>query len=100
MLRLVFLLAGAILVLNAAKALGYADDGCLEECSDDDSTGHCPPGCADCVCCAHLASAVPMVHSSVRLAPSVPAPLLVNLDKMPSSPDPRELLHVPKSSRV
>jgi hypothetical protein len=41
-----------------------------------------------------------MIHSAVRIAPPVSALRLVNLDEMPSSADPRELLHVPKLSCV
>ena len=97
MLRLVFVLAGAILALNGARALGYGDDGCLEQCSDDDSTGHCPPDCGDCACCAHVAPALPVVQLVVSLLPPQSAPLLARGDDMPNSVDPRELLHVPKA---
>jgi hypothetical protein len=96
MLRLVFVIAGALLVLNGAKALGYVDDACTEQCPDDDPTGHCPPGCGDCSCCAHFGSALPAIQLTVAVAAAHPALLLVDGDHMPTSVHPRELLHVPK----
>jgi hypothetical protein len=97
-LRLVFLLAGALLVLNGAKALGFVDNVCREQCDDDDASGHCPPGCEDCSCCSHLPSALSVIGLRVTSAPPHPSPRFVDTDDMPPSADPREFLHVPRST--
>lgn len=85
-------------VLSAYVALATGDvpGACSQSCPDDDSQGQCAPDCTDCACCTHLRSPVLVVELklSVPLMGAVipERPLLV-----PQSPEPGDILHVPKT---
>lgn len=100
MLRLVFLLAGALLVLGGAGVDAHAEGTCTAQCPDDDAGGHCPPNCSDCLCCGHLTSALFRVEFEVRPQARAVGSSLTAPGTLPASPDPRELLHVPISLPV
>ena len=82
------------------QAVGIADlildDSCEETCRDDGCTD-CLPGVA---CRCHSPTAMPIlggaVHAAARLiAPREITPASV-VQRRHASPDPREILHVPK----
>ena len=96
MLRIVFVLAGAVLAFDGAHAL-VAQGECVQSCEDDGPDGTCPPDCADCSCCAHQ---TPLVAHSFTLTPSSEPKVSCasfDGDELPASADPRELQHIPKS---
>jgi len=70
---------------------------CTDTCPGDDTQGTCPPLCADCTCCSHTSrtlaagpdvAAGPLPSASLPSAPEAP---------IPSSAEPRDILHVPRS---
>ena len=94
---------GRILVFALAltHAVGLADlvmdDGCEEMCGDDACGKDCLPGLA---CRCHCPSAMPALDRRPQVIVDVAAPremLVFAVDqRMHDSPDPREILHVPK----
>jgi hypothetical protein len=99
MRRLARLLASLVLALAVFQAVGSRLPGvrvvCLETCPDDDDRGQCPPAC-DCTCRAphQVSLPAPVVsparpEAAVRYVAWTPVP--------PQAPDPRALLHVPRS---
>jgi len=90
----------AVLALALTHLVGLADlvmdDSCEEQCDDDGCGTDCLPGVA---CRCHCPSAVPAVASSAQAntklsSTKVAAPKVVQGFHV--SPDPREILHVPK----
>lgn len=69
---------------------------CTQRCPDDDSSGQCAPNCADCACCPHLrvmavaAGAKPPVAVQSKKVPE-------RKQMQPPSPEPGDILHVPKT---
>ncbi len=90
-----------VFVLALTHAVGLADlllgDACEEWCSDDGCATDCPPG-LECRC--HCPSATPMIRSSIQTVTAIATPHEVASypaeQRMHASPDPREILHVPK----
>ncbi|MGE0403157.1 MAG: hypothetical protein AB7T06_41000 [Kofleriaceae bacterium] len=89
-----------VFALALTHAVGLADlvldDACAEECADDGCTD-CLPGVA---CRCHCPSAMPLVEYGAQsvasmLTPSDIVPSAVE-QRMHASPDPREILRVPK----
>jgi hypothetical protein len=79
--------AGASLLLGAHQ--------CRERCADDNDDGQCAPGCHDCTCCSGVRVVTP--REQVAAVPDVPGrPLRLRPAAIPSSVEPREILHVPK----
>ena len=100
MVRVLCLLAGLMLGIQGTVAGRASDDACAQSCPEDGPDGKCPPGCADCACCGHLVSAVPAI---IGLAIALPPPSIAQIELaplFPPSPDPAEVLHVPKSPRA
>jgi hypothetical protein len=88
-----------VVVLALAHAVGLAD------LVLDDEVGCTDDGCGDCLpdaaCRCHCPSAMPMVESrpvqvaSCATSPEAYVPF-VAVERMHASPDPREILHVPR----
>jgi hypothetical protein len=90
-----------VFALALTHSVGLADlvvdDACAEACSDDGCGKDCAPGDA---CRCHCPSTMPVVGAHmvtvVKLdPPRVVAPCAVD-QRMHASPDPREILHVPR----
>jgi hypothetical protein len=76
----------------------YGDAGCTEDCPSERS-GECPPSCHTCSCCS-LPRTAP-----VAVAADLPRPegrrfSWVATSDLPVSPDPADLLHIPKPRRA
>lgn len=69
---------------------------CTESCPDDDSDGQCAPMCSDCTCCAHppLMTIASEMKLSLTMTGSNSPELKLTL---PLSPEPDDILHVPKT---
>jgi hypothetical protein len=99
MLRVRQILVGAGIALAVAQAAGASlllgAHQCREGCADDIAAGQCAPGCHDCAGCTPLRGVTP--REQVTMVPC-PAgrPLGPVSALMPSSAEPREILHVPK----
>jgi hypothetical protein len=96
MRRLMPMLAVALVLLVPAGVIGASMEWCDEDCSGDGSDGSCAlESC--CSCCVHSRIDPP---GSVIVEPDPPRrespPGLSGI--APSSPDPRDILHVPKLS--
>jgi len=83
----------------SAAALGSLTEqiaGCAEQCPDDAPGGTCPPACP-CTCCSHF----PSFPSDVGVAALLPPPptrfIAAREQTVPSSPEPAEIAHVPKT---
>lgn len=91
----------AVFVLALTHVVGLADlvleDACEETCDDEDCSTDCIPGLA---CRCHCPSAVPLLGSSpqtiAKLAPTQSTVPFSIDERIHESPDPREILHVPK----
>lgn len=93
-----------LLVLALVQATGMAEvmrrQVCEAECRDDGCDNDCTPGTesSGCSChCPSLSPNLPLRIAAVAIIPATqPAPLFDSGDGFPPSPDPREILHVPR----
>ncbi len=70
---------------------------CVGTCDDDGPDGNCAPGCDDCTCCAH--ARVLIARPQTTDAPTSAAVIHAwPADGEPPSPDPREILRVPRAA--
>jgi hypothetical protein len=98
-----------MLVLGLLQAAGIVDlvrratceeackrDGCDDDCTPDHDAPRCPCHCPG------GATAAPAAIEVAASAPSTPASVLafVAADQVRPSPDPREILHVPRPRAV
>lgn len=96
--RAVLVVLLAMLTFNVSGlAAACGDTSCDDErCPGDLSGGQCAPNCHYCSCCS-----LPKVTGSTAIA--LPAPLarglswVGSIDRLPS-PEPADILHVPKLS--
>jgi hypothetical protein len=99
-LPIVPLLRILVLAIALAHATGLTDlmieAACGADCDEPDCRGSCPPACPTCHCAPRCP--VGVTKDIVVLAPATPAPVTISFrdaEAAPSSPDPREILHVP-----
>jgi hypothetical protein len=98
--RILAVLVGLALPLQAARAACLLEQSCAQTCQDDDDDGECPADCGDCSCCTHAAPVV-TVMVPLTLAPLAPEPRAFDrTDVLPRSTDPAEVFHIPKLARV
>jgi hypothetical protein len=72
--------------------------GFTEECDQacaGDVDGKCPPACHDCTCCLYR-TPVPMPVAVTVEAPLLSVPVPEFREVFPPSPEPHDILHVPK----
>lgn len=91
-----------VFALALTHAVGLADlvvgDACEELCQDDGCAGDCLPGAA-CRChCPSAMAAIGSVHAVAKSAPPEPIDACTYHELAHASPDPREILRVPKLS--
>ena len=100
MLRIVLAIGLATWVAFSAGAVtNSASAPCAAHCDDDDEQGNCAPGCVDCACCPHLRLSFTVVE--LRLAaPATDEPVPELPVTKPPSPEPGDVLHVPKAQRA
>lgn len=89
----------ATLVLAFGQASGViwvGGDSCTDDCQNDCGSQHCPPNCPTCAC-APAAKLMPTKHVPVAQPVRIMHPVdFVAREPFVSSPDPSEILHVPK----
>jgi hypothetical protein len=93
--------AGATWLSSGDAVAGQADDGCGDHESDPGESApcQCPVPCAA-GCTGYLGRALPQLPVVELIPPAaVTLALLRSLAGEPSNPDPRDILHVPKSAR-
>jgi hypothetical protein len=90
-IALVFLLGQVIGAWSSVAA-----DDCAPGCDDDATGKDCPPACPTCSCTVRSASAATTAFVVPHRIPAVRVIALAPCDGAPPSPDPREILHVPK----
>ena len=83
------------LTFDVSGLAALCDEGaCDDPCPTDQSGGQCPPNCHDCSCCSlpkvTPSTVVVLVEPVVRQTRWVGA-----VDRLPS-PEPSDILHVPK----
>ena len=73
---------------------------CEAECRNDGFDNNCTPGddSPSCPChCPSLQTSLPLLITAVTIIPGMqPGLLFDSRDRVPPSPDPREILHVPR----
>lgn len=93
-----------LLVLALIQATGMAEvmrrqvceaqcrnDGCDNDCTPENESPGCPCHCPS------LQTNLPLLITAVTIIPATqPAPLFDSRDGIPPSPDPSEILHVPR----
>lgn len=85
-----------------AQATGFAamvEGPCVESCPDDDPAGHCSPLCA-CATCGHSVRQAVAVRVATLAAPQSRPLTFESGARLFPSPEPDEILHVPKSPLV
>jgi hypothetical protein len=89
-----------VFALALTHVVGLADlvmeDGCEEVCNDDGCGDDCLPGLA---CRCHCPSAMPLLGGGIKIAAKISTDSIAPFDtdqRMHASPDPREILHVPR----
>ena len=90
-------------VLAQATGLVWAstEDTCASDCRDDGDHRQCPPNCADCVCSVHAPATFAM--APVVVVKPLPPPRALTFPSprdAAASPDPRDILHVPRAQLV
>lgn len=96
MARFLFTLAFALFLGQATgMSTALAGDECSQRCPGDAPDGQCPPACQFCTCCSmpQMLAAQP---GDAMPAPAVEQAALAPADKIPSSPEPGDIFHVPK----
>jgi hypothetical protein len=93
--RLLFLIAFALFAVQAGGLAMAVEVPCAEPCEGDGPDGQCPPACYDCACCAQP-RAHPTVFADEPLIAPPMAPAAWPTQSEPATPDPREILRVPK----
>ena len=98
-----------LLVLTLLQAAGILDlvrrSTCEEECRRNGCDGDCTPGqdAPQCSChCPSGVTAAPAAFEGATSAPATPDSKITfdAADQLRSSPDPREILHVPRQHTV
>ena len=93
--RAVLVVFLALLTFNVSGLAALCDDApCDESCPTDASGGQCPPNCHFCSCCS-----LPKVTGSGGVAVLIPPEqdtVWLRSSDRPSSPEPADILHVPK----
>lgn len=92
-----------VFALALTHAVGLADlvldDPCEELCREDGCASDCLPGA---LCRCHCPSAMAMLEASMPIAAAIAAPPALvpphGAEWLYASPDPREILRVPKLS--
>jgi hypothetical protein len=91
-----------VMMVGSATGISLADltgaEDCDARCEDEADGKSCPPACT--TCCCSLRVAAPIVIARASAIVSVPLVSLLEPvagDTVPTSPDPREILHVPRS---
>jgi hypothetical protein len=86
----------ALLAFNVSGLAALCGDtACDESCPTDLSGGQCAPNCHYCSCCS-----LPSVTGAATVAlvaPHVRAASWISVDDRLASPEPADILHVPKS---
>src|SRR5262245_54269040 len=97
------ILAALTLVFLAGQATGLAaamqSHGSEEACSDDDPGGECPPICPSCTCVSHAHPTVLPLRGAPPVVDEPPVVIgFLAVTTFVPSPDPREILHIPKAA--
>lgn len=84
-----------LLTFDVSGVAALCDEGaCDESCPTDASGGQCPPNCHFCSCCSLAKMTAGGALSLV--APPVRATSCLRALGGPSTPDPAEILHIPR----
>jgi hypothetical protein len=94
------LLVAAVLCISfevSGLAAVFGDESCSEECPTDVSGGQCAPNCPFCGCCS-----LPKTMNALAALPAAPCGEIGHVTwgsntRRPPSPDPRDILHVPRA---
>ena len=89
----------ALLALAFCRASGvfWFGDACTEDCSDDCGDGkQCPPGCPTCACAPTTQTMPSPAIAVIEPARETHSVVFVAPEQFVTSPDPRDILHVPK----
>jgi hypothetical protein len=93
------LLSALALALAFSQGVGFfsylGELACVTQCDDDESDTSCMPECPQCACC-NAARFVFARAAGTPLRPPLDETVTVADAKAPASPEPREILHVPK----
>jgi hypothetical protein len=97
--RLVVAIATALLIFQASGASSEGgEDDCAQSCPDDDPGGECPPACPSCTCATHAhPPLIPSLAAESFVVESPTVSSLASKSIFVPSPDPREILHVPRA---
>lgn len=97
MLRIALAVGLATYVAIATgEVTAFSAASCSQRCPDDDAQGKCAPDCADCACCPHLRLSFAVAEMKVS-APVQGDPVPEHRQTEPQSPEPGDILHVPKT---
>ena len=91
-----------MLVLFLGQSVGVlvlgGDGNCAAGCEDDARGKQCPPICPTCACAPHASLAMPASPIGASLTPpAAESDCFAAPQRTPPSPEPHEILHVPRS---
>ncbi len=99
MKRVILVVAFALFAVQASGLAQGVEIPCAERCQDDGPDGRCAPTCQDCLCCAQVR--VYPAGAPTALVPTQPvARIAWPAQATPASPDPGEILRVPKGAPI
>ena len=96
-------LVAAILCLSfelSGLAALCGDPGCTDECPSERWGGQCPPNCQACGCCSLPKLVAPALPGSEVIRPATRSIAWSWTSELPLSPDPADILHVPRLLRA
>ena len=91
-----------VVVLLLGQAVGMVavggEDACAAGCEDGADGKQCPPVCPTCSCVPHVSPAMVVSSDGVALLPAAgERDGFAEAERTPVSPEPHEILHVPRS---
>lgn len=102
MLRILLTLALLLAFGQATGVVWFGEDTCaVDDCNDAGSGKQCPPNCPTCACTPALQT-LPAARVVVAVEPPRRECARVEFagERAVSTPEPREILHVPKRATV
>jgi hypothetical protein len=96
--RILLIIVLALAAGQAGGVLWFGGDTCSDDCTDGKQ---CPPQCPTCTCAGTVVPSMPTPCAIISTPPTVELVVEFATPRVFTvSPDPREILHVPRSCAV
>jgi hypothetical protein len=96
--RVVKVLMVVLLLGQAVEMVAGGEDACAAGCEDGADGKQCPPVCPTCSCVPHVSPMMVVSSDGVAVLPAAAGrDGFDEAQRTPVSPEPHEILHVPRS---